>query len=56
MKKGENNLGVHVTLPPLKAWNGYPFMNDTTELLRLDTCDVMNEYVTNIVRAVEQPG
>jgi hypothetical protein len=27
-----------------------PFMNDTAKLLILDTCDVMNESVTNTVR------
>ena len=33
-----------------------PFMNDTAELLMLDTCDVMNESVTDTVRAVEKLG
>lgn len=35
---------------------GNPFMNDTAELLMLDTCDVMNESVTNTVRTVEKLG
>ena len=35
---------------------GNPFMNDTAELLMLDTCDVMNESVTNTVSTVEKLG
>ena len=33
---------------------GNPFMNDTAELLMLDTCDVMNESVTNTVHTVDK--
>ncbi len=31
---------------------GNPFMNDTAELLMLDTCGVVNESLTNTVHTV----
>ena len=35
---------------------GNPFLNDTAELLKLDTCDVMNDRVIKTVRTVESLG
>ncbi len=35
---------------------GNPFINDTAELLMLDTCDVMNESVTSTVHTVDNLG